>query len=148
MWALCSHSSLEAYILSGIWQGLLWRTDTKQRQKYYNEIGLFAQNIDTILGSIVYSVGRAYVILQRKRESALCLFYNFCIFIAILKLWNDNPCDSELLTGCLLMVPSLSMLIGYEVHQSYILCKSWQQHSPIVILLDETARDFLRHGKL
>jgi hypothetical protein len=36
-----------------------------------HEIGLYAQNIDSILGSIMNTIGRAYVIFLRVRESSL-----------------------------------------------------------------------------
>ena len=49
--------------LSAIYMSrLMLRTDT-QKDTCYNEIGLCAQNKDTILGSIVNTNGRAYVIV-------------------------------------------------------------------------------------
>ena len=56
--------------MSRIWQDLKLRTDTK-KTLFHDEIERGAQNIDTILGSIVNIIGRAYVIGQRERESAL-----------------------------------------------------------------------------
>ena len=43
--------------LSGTWEGLFLWTDTKKT--CYDKITLCAQNIDTILGSIIYKIGRA-----------------------------------------------------------------------------------------
>ena len=38
---------------------------------YYVEIGLCAQNIDTILGSIANTIGEVYVIIEKVREFSL-----------------------------------------------------------------------------
>jgi hypothetical protein len=40
-----------------------------QKDTCNNEIGLCAQNIDTVVGSKVSTIGRACVIIQRVRET-------------------------------------------------------------------------------
>jgi hypothetical protein len=50
-------------ISSGTWQGLQLELDIKTNM-CYNEIGPFAHNVLTILGSIVNMIGRAYVIIS------------------------------------------------------------------------------------
>ena len=45
-----------------------------------DETGLCAQHIDTILGSIVNTLGRAYVMVERERERNFTLIsYTLCI---------------------------------------------------------------------
>ena len=41
----------------------------KHQNMCCDEIGLYAQNTDTILGSIINTTGRAYVNILRERES-------------------------------------------------------------------------------
>jgi hypothetical protein len=72
MWALCGYYSWSnTYI--GVVHGKDWvKTDTpKKKEMCYIEIGLCGQNLDTILGSLVDTSGRAYVITQREQESSL-----------------------------------------------------------------------------
>ena len=58
--------------LSGAWQVLLLRT-SHQKDASYNEIGICAQNIDIIRGSINSTRlgGPTYVITYGERESSL-----------------------------------------------------------------------------
>lgn len=61
MWALCVHSSSSN---TYIWvvQGTACTYEQKGKDACYDEIGLFAQNIDTTLGSKVNTIGDACVI--------------------------------------------------------------------------------------
>lgn len=54
---LCGNSLIRHWYLNAIRQGLQLSLNTK------DEIGLGAQNIDTILGSVVNKIQRAYVII-------------------------------------------------------------------------------------
>ena len=64
MWSIFFIGHLD---LSGIWQGMC-----------FTEIGLHAQNVDIILGS-VNTTGRANVVTLRERENITLSLYNFCI---------------------------------------------------------------------
>lgn len=43
-----------------------------QKDTSYNEIGLHAQNIDTIVSSVADVMERAYEIFHRRRKSMFC----------------------------------------------------------------------------
>lgn len=64
----------------------------------YDESGLCSQYLDTILGSLVYTIGRAYVISQRERESSL-RHHNIVQFNSNSNTQYDNLCNFQLLTG-------------------------------------------------
>lgn len=67
-----------------------------QKDTRYKEIGLRAQNIDTIVGSVGNTSGRACVINQRqKRESPPLASHNFRVATPILKLGTVELCDSQ-----------------------------------------------------
>ena len=56
-----------------------------QKDTCDNEIGVWAQKVDTILGSIVNAIGRAYVTSKRERESSL---WPLITFSSQLWFWN------------------------------------------------------------
>ena len=45
-----------------------------QKDRYYDEIGLCAQTKDTILGSLINTIRRAYVPLTANKESSFFTF--------------------------------------------------------------------------
>lgn len=62
----------------------------------YNEIGLVcAQNIETMLGLIVNTIGRVYVIVQRKKEHRYDLL-QFLYVNSNHETSNDNLHDLQL----------------------------------------------------
>ena len=68
---------------SGIWHDLWLRVGMKKDMSY-DVIGLYAENIDTVLGSIVSTDG--YLITQSERISSLGFLYDFFHSTMILKL--------------------------------------------------------------
>ena len=56
--------------LSDIWKSFVVKNG-HLKDVCCHEIGLYAQNIDTILDSIMNTIGRAYVIILRIRDSSL-----------------------------------------------------------------------------
>lgn len=51
-----------------------------------DEIGVCAQRVDTILGLIVNTVGKAYVMWKREGEFQTLISYYLCILTLVLKL--------------------------------------------------------------
>lgn len=99
MWALCGHSIhwFAGLIASGVWQGLLSRTGNTR----YDEIGLCWQEIDTILGSIVYiTIGSttSLSIHENIHEKSLSLVWT--IDKSFFKLWFITVCLSEWFLAC------------------------------------------------
>jgi hypothetical protein len=50
-----------------------------QKDMCCDEIGLSAQNINTVLGAIVNTTGKVYVNMQRERKCPLRASTTFCI---------------------------------------------------------------------
>lgn len=62
MWSL---SSLRNRCLSGIWRGIVVKNG-HYKDTFYKEIGLYSENIDTILGLIINTIERVYVFTYRE----------------------------------------------------------------------------------
>jgi hypothetical protein len=61
-WSL---SSLRNRYLSGIWQGIVVKNG-QDKDTFYKEIGLYSENIDTILGIIINTIESVYVFTYRE----------------------------------------------------------------------------------
>jgi hypothetical protein len=76
MWVLCGHSTqLDTHLWSVNGKGFTKIMHTNK--SCYNETGLCSQNIDTSLGSIVNTNGRAYVTIYNFEEKDK--LHNFCL---------------------------------------------------------------------
>ena len=68
MWVLCGHSPwLDTYIWVGF--GRLVAKNRHQKDMSYDEMWLSAQNLLTILGSIVYTIGERLLDLLQEKEN-------------------------------------------------------------------------------
>ena len=83
-------------VSSGTWQGFQLGVDIKT-SICYNEIGPFAHNVLTILGSIVNMVGRVYVIIWREKN----IHFDFLYFKII------NTYSTPNVKICLKTIPNL-----------------------------------------
>ena len=92
------HYSYANLHLSGCTAGLVVKNG-HQKDMCYNEIGLCAQNKDSVLGSLINRSGRVYVIAQRERR---IFTLTSCTFASQHRYWRfvtRNLLDSQLLTG-------------------------------------------------
>ena len=95
MWSLLwiEHLHLEWYT-----SRFVVKTDTKIGT-CYDGIGLYAQNIDTILGSIINTFGRGWNLFKKKEKENL--HFNLLWLLHLnshSETWNDNLHDLQLLT--------------------------------------------------
>lgn len=108
-----------------MWQKHGFELRTRTNDKYYNDIGLCAQNIDIILGSKSDCHNWEGLCLHLKRKLTITIsIYNFCISSnSDPGTWNDNLCDLKLLWGWnnVLFNPTVNIVFGVgSVHNRAI----------------------------
>ena len=84
---------------------------------FHDEIGLHAQNLSSILGSIVNKIGKISAI-SSKRMTKICFdLPQFLQIISNSETWIDNLHNSQLLTGWenFPLIPGSKQYVGLEV---------------------------------
>ena len=87
-------------INSSWWEASIWVVYSKEyghrKEICYDEIGLCAQNIDTILISIINTIGRTYVIIWTVWETLIWPLISFASWVyshrplSNLKIWDNS----------------------------------------------------------
>ena len=75
---------------------LVVKNQVRRNESIYDEIGLPGQNKDIVLGLVLNTIGRDYVITWGEEGIVSLTFFNFCI-PTLIKYSNDNPHDWQLL---------------------------------------------------